>query len=107
MQNNDPTVQFMPFDALKGFKEEIKKVEKVKVDYIDITEDEANYLNDVIYDINKRDLVEVIFYNNDGYYKIKGLVSNLNLTYKTITIVKTKISFASIKYIKIIEKNSI
>ena len=38
---SDRARQFLPFDALKGFKEAIKKREKIKVDKIEISEDLA------------------------------------------------------------------
>ena len=48
MVNNkkvDRARQFLPFDALKGYKEAIQKKQTVIVDKKDISEDDAKALN--------------------------------------------------------------
>ena len=45
MENNKRAEQFLPFDALKGFKEEIKNREKVLVDKIILSEESEKKLN--------------------------------------------------------------
>ena len=50
---SDRARQFLPFDALKGFKEAIKKREKIKVDKIEISEDLAVELSYKLSQIEK------------------------------------------------------
>ena len=46
MQNNDRAKQFMPFDALKGFKEEINKRKRVIVAKRELSEDDLQDCKD-------------------------------------------------------------
>ena len=48
MQNNDRAKQFMPFDALKGFKEEINKRKRVIVAKRELSEDFEGKRNSVL-----------------------------------------------------------
>ena len=45
MQNNDRAKQFMPFDALKGFKEEINKRKRVIVAKRELSEDDLKAIS--------------------------------------------------------------
>ena len=92
MQNNDRAKQFMPFDALKGFKEEINKRKRVIVAKRELSEDDLQELQNKVYLINTGMIVEITYYDNDQYVKIKGMVSKINFDLKYIVIVKTKIN---------------
>ena len=92
MQNNDRAKQFMPFDALKGFKEEINKRKRVIVAKRELSEDDLQDLQNKIYLINTGMIVEITYYDNEQYVKIKGMVSKINFDLKYIVIVKTKIN---------------
>lgn len=92
MQNNDRAKQFMPFDALKGFKEEINKRKRVVVAKRELSEDDLQELQNKVYLINTGMIVEITYYDNDQYVKIKGMVSKINFDLKYIVIVKTKIN---------------
>ena len=41
-------------------------------------------------------MISVTYYNKDAYEIIEGLISNLDETFRTLTIVKTVISFDDI-----------
>lgn len=92
MQNNDRAKQFMPFDALKGFKEEINKRKRVVVAKRELSEDDLQELQNKVNLINTGMIVEITYYDNDQYVKIKGMVSKINFDLKYIVIVKTKIN---------------
>ena len=92
MQNNDRAKQFMPFDALKGFKEEINKRKRVIVAKRELSEDDLQELQNKVYLINTGMIVEITYYDNEQYVKIKGMVSKINFDLKYIVIVKTKIN---------------
>jgi hypothetical protein len=99
----DRAKQFLPFDALKGFKEAIKEADFLKEEKKDLTEDQLISLNDNIKLIKKGMMVKAVFYNIDHYEEIFGLVSRLDLNLKYIMIVKTKIDFKNLYKIEIVE----
>lgn len=88
---------FAPFDALKGFREELAKKECIKIHKKDLLEDQLDLLDETIQKICPGNMVSVIYYHPDGYYeKITGLVSDLSLNEHWIIIVKRFISFEDI-----------
>ncbi len=97
---SDRARQFLPFDALKGFKEEIRKREKIKVDKIELSEDLAFELEYKLKCVKKGMIIKVVHYCNDEYLETYGMVSDFNETFKYLTIVKTKIYFNDILDIK-------
>ena len=99
MENNRAT-QFLPFDALKGFKEAIKEKEKIKVDKIILSSEDEEKLSYYLGQVKKMMMVELIYYKSNNYIKIKGIVSQIDYINKTITIVKTKIKMEDILSIK-------
>ena len=96
MSTADRAKQFMPFSALKGFKEAIAEREKVVVDKIELSEEAGEKLDYKMHQIKKRDIVTVVYFKDDEYLKITGMVSRFDITARVITIVNTKISFDDI-----------
>lgn len=96
MPNNERAKQFMPFDALKGFKEEINKRKKVVVSKKELSEDDLQELQNKISLINVGMIVEITYYQDNQYIKIQGMVSKINLDLKYIMIVKAKININNI-----------
>ena len=93
---SDRARQFLPFDALKGFKEAIKKREKIKVDKIEISEDLAVELSYKLSQIKKGKIIKVIHNDDVEYIETYGMVSEFNETFGYLKIVKTKINFSDI-----------
>lgn len=93
---SDRARQFLPFDALKGFKEVIKKREKIKVDKIELSEDVAVELSYKLNQIKKGMIIKVIHYQDNEYIETFGIVSEFNETFGYLIIVKTKIMFTDI-----------
>lgn len=93
---------FMPFDALKGFKEAIKEKEKIVVEKKNLTEDDYELLNQEFNKIKKGTIVKVIYYKNEEYLEYTGMVSDIHIALRFIKIVKEKISFDDIYSLKVI-----
>ena len=93
---SDRARQFLPFDALKGFKEAIKKRQKVKVDKIELSDEMAVELSYKLNQVKKGMIIKVIHYDNDEYIETFGIVSEFNETFNYLKIVKTKILFENI-----------
>ena len=97
MQNR--AKEFMPFDALKGFKEALKKVEKIKEDKKELSEDIFSELNDKLKTLKKGDYVILEHFNDMNYIKTKGIVKKVDYINKVIYVDNSKISFDDIIYI--------
>jgi hypothetical protein len=82
---------FMPFDALKGFKEALKEKEKIVVERIELSEEEKDKLIYKLDNLKKGLLIKIVYYNNLEYIELKGIVSMINAQSKVITIVNKKI----------------
>jgi len=104
MPNNDRAKQFMPFDALKGFKEEIKKRNKVVVKKKVLSEDDLAELERKIKLIEVGHIVTLIYFDEQDYIKVSGVVSKIDFESKIIKIVKTKIDISKIIDIEIEER---
>lgn len=99
--HSDRAKQFMPFDSLKGFKEEISKRQKVVVKKKNLSEDDLINLNRLINIIQIGMIVTIEYYDGVDYIKLSGVVSKINLELRYICIVKTKIIIDNIIDIKI------
>lgn len=100
MASADNAAQFMPFAALKGYEEALRAKERIIVDKVELSEDALDYLDYQLNIIKVGDMADVIYYDDDAYVKIHGLVSKINTKAKYISIVKTDISFDDIKELR-------
>ena len=97
----DRARQFMPFAALTGYYEVIKQREKIIEPRKELSEDEAEILSSKLGNIQKGMLITLTYYKEDCYDTITGLVSNIDPVYRTIMIVKTKISIDDVVDVEI------
>ena len=76
---------FLPFDALEGFRDELKlKNKKLKYEQKkELSIDEVNIINDNLNKIKKGNMLEVTYYNNKvkRYDTIKGIFSKIQRYY--------------------------
>ncbi len=91
MANSDRARQFMPYDALKGFKEEIKKREKIRVPKKELSPDGIEMLDYKLQQVKKGMMIKVIYFSNNEYLVLEGMVSNMDPIEHKITIVKETI----------------
>lgn len=99
---SDRARQFLPFDALKGFKDLIKEVERVKVNKKELTEENIEKLSKTILSLEKGMMVKVIYFEQDEYLKLEGIVSKIDITNRFIMIVKKRISLDDIFEIEVV-----
>lgn len=88
--------QFMPFDALKGFREALEEKEKIIVPKRELSEEQKEELDYKIHRIHKMDIITAEYFQNGEYVKKTGVVSDINATSRTLRIVNTKIPFNDI-----------
>lgn len=96
---------FMPFDALKGYKEAISEKKKVIVDKKELSEDDAVSLSRKLLLVKIGMMIKVIYYCENEYIAIEGLVSKIKFEERVLMIVKTKINFDDIINIYGIEED--
>ncbi|MBQ2408958.1 MAG: hypothetical protein II309_05945 [Bacilli bacterium] len=86
--------QFMPFDALKGFKEALKEKEKIIVDKIDLCEDAIIEINNILINLKVGDIVKVVYFKQNEYIEVTGMISKIKNDF--FVIVKEKIMYNNI-----------
>jgi hypothetical protein len=99
--------QFLPFAALKGYYDEIRERTRVIEPRRERTEDENNRLSDIMNQLKKGMMVKIKFYRGDAYETLEGLITHIDLTFRTLTLVKTKLDLDDIYEITCDEIRSI
>ncbi len=104
MKTSDRAKIFMPFDALKGFRELLSEEERIIVNKKELMDEAKEDINYTLKKLNKNDLVKVIYYDNYEYIEKIGVLVKIDIYLKYIEVVDTKIYFNDIYDIKIISK---
>lgn len=103
MDTNDfRAKQFLPFDALKGFYEEVEKENKIKTEKKELSHDIFENLNHKILKIKKSDKVTIKYYDNFDYIETTGIIKKIDKVYKRIFISNSIIDIDDIIEIKIL-----
>ena len=94
--------QFMPFDALTGFKEALKEKEKVHIARKELSDEVNEELSMKVkaMDINK--IIEVTYYDGDKYTKIEGKVNKIDKLNRRIIISSKEINLFDVIGIEIV-----
>lgn len=93
MSREDRAKQFMPFAALKGYEEELRKKEKIVVPKIELSEERKDELDRQFMKIRKKDIVTAVYFCRGEYLKVTGMVSRIDTDARLLVIVNTKIPF--------------
>lgn len=93
MSRQDRAKQFMPFAALKGYEEALRKKEKITVPKAELSEERGEELDRALRQIRKNDMVTVIYFCEGEYPKVTGMVSRIDGTARLLKVVDTKIPF--------------
>ena len=88
--------QFVPFAALKGYEEALRAKEKIIVPKIELSEEKKEELNRKLHQINKNDIIKVIYFCKGEYIQLEGMVSRVDKDARVLKVVNTKISFLDI-----------
>ena len=88
--------QFLPFDALKGFKEAIKEKQRIVVNRKELTEDTLENLSYKFNQIKEGTIITIIHYDKFEYIKTEGFVSKIDLNNLYLMIVDKKIKIDNI-----------
>jgi hypothetical protein len=96
MPREERAKQFMPFAALKGYPEALRKKEKIIVPKIELSEDAAQELDRKLRQVQKNDIITVVYFRKGEYLKQTGMVSRMDVTARILKVVNTKIQYDDI-----------
>ena len=88
--------QFVPFAAVKGFEEALRARERITVEKIELSEERKAELDYKLHQIQKRDIITVVYFDKDEYVKVEGMVSRMDIDARILKVVNTKIPFDDI-----------
>ena len=96
MTKEDRAKQFMPFAALKGYEEALRRKEKVIVPRMELSEEYKEMLDWKLRQVRKNDIITVTYFCRGEYLKQTGMVARLDETARILQVVNTKILFEDI-----------
>ena len=96
MSPADRAKQFMPFAALKGYEEALRRKEKIVVEKIELSEEMKEELDRQFQQIKQNDIVTVVYYEEEEYLRITGMVAKIDKNAQILKVVNTKILFENI-----------
>ena len=96
MQNKERAKLFMPFDALKGFRECLRLAEKNISSKKTISEEMENDINNKLLCLSKGDKIKVIHFYNIDYIETIGFVRKIDMVEKCLYIDNSKIDLENI-----------
>ena len=105
MQNKkvDRAKQFLPFEALKGFKEAIKMIENKGDTKKELSEDNKNDINNILKKLDKGNKVKVKYYYLTEYIEVISNFLKIDEITKVLYLKDTKINIEDIISINIIK----
>lgn len=88
--------QFVPFAALKGYEQALRAKEKILVEKVELSEEKKQELDEKIHQIEKNDMITVIYFLKGEYIRLEGMVSRIDPDARVLKVVNTKIPFEDI-----------
>lgn len=99
--------QFLPFAALKGFDEMLRKIERETEPKRELTEEDASRLNNAMRNIQKGTCVHILHYKNGEYTVTEGMTTFVDKTLRRILVGDEEIAFDDIWDITLKESQDI
>lgn len=96
MKKEERAKQFAPFNALTGLYDAIALKERMKVEQIELSDDDRDELDRVIRKVKNGDMISIVYLDNDDFIKKNGMISRIDFDGGYIKVVDTKIYFNSI-----------
>lgn len=96
MSREERAKQFMPFAALKGYPDALRKKEEIVVPKAELSEESQNELDFKIRQVCKNDIITVVYFCKNKYLKQTGMVARIDKTAQVLCVVNTKIKFCDI-----------
>ncbi|MDL2302476.1 YolD-like family protein [Lachnospiraceae bacterium OttesenSCG-928-D06] len=96
MDRADRAKQFMPFDALKGFREALEEKERIIVEKRHLSQEEKEKLDRILGQVKGNEIITVHYFQKGEYVQITGMVSKIDKINRILKIVNTRIPFDDI-----------
>lgn len=93
MSREDRAKQFMPFAALKGYSEALRKKERIIVPRRELSEEYGEELDRKLRQVQEGEMVSVVYYCRGEYVRLTGKVAKIDKEARMIRIVNEKIAF--------------
>ena len=100
MSRRQRAAQFMPFAALKGYYDLIRERERVAEPKRELTDEQALELSRKLSQLKRREMACIVHYDGEAYVTARGLVSDIDLAARTVTVVRTRIPLDDIADIR-------
>lgn len=100
MDRRSRAKQFMPFDALKGFREAMAEKERIIVPKRDLPEEKKEELDWKLRQIQKEDIITVEYFQDREYVQATGMVTRIDDAGRTLEIASLRIAFVDISDLK-------
>lgn len=100
----DRAQQFMPFAALSGYYDLIRERERTLQPKRELTEEESLELSHRFAHLERRRMAKVVYHDGEGYVTATGLVTDIDEAGRTLTVVRTRISFDDIRELDVVEE---
>ncbi|MDD6233478.1 MAG: YolD-like family protein [Frisingicoccus sp.] len=93
MSREDRAKQFMPFAALKGYSEALRKKERIIVPRRELSEEYGEELDRKLRQVQEGEMISVVYYCRGEYVRLTGKVAKIDKEARMIRIVNEKIAF--------------
>ena len=106
MSNVDRAKQFLPFDALKGLREELESREEKmsRVPRHSHSDEQMEEISNIIARLKRGSQIIMTFYRTGHYYELQGTVLDVNVIYHYIIVGEERIFFEDIYSLSIAEE---
>ena len=94
--------QFLPFDALSGLQQELRRREIQYVEKKELSEEKRDELEEKLRNLSVGEYVIVTYYNNGKYNRLRGRMIYLNPLKRILNVSKIEIPLKDIYNIDII-----
>lgn len=98
MKREDRAKQFLPFDAMKGLYEALRRQEELleRVEKVEVGEEDAAAISAVLSRISRGDSVSVTFYRAGHYLTLSGTVTAFDEVKRLLVLSDEKLPFDDI-----------
>lgn len=93
MSREDRAKQFIPFAALKGYSEALRKKERIIVPRRELSEEYGEELDRKLRQVQEGEMISVVYYCRGEYVRLTGKVAKIDKEARMIRIVNEKIAF--------------
>ena len=88
--------QFMPFDALKGFREALAEKERLLVPKKELSEERKAEIDSILHQICRADVITAEYFRDGEYVQVTGEVSGIDEIHRALKIAGMAIPIADI-----------